>query len=451
MLKRCLSSPLCILLVGLIACGQSATGPAPQRYTDYLNKLSPELRAKAESLIAQEDELRRVRLVSELARDPANTMDFLIAFYDGEKSARLRQAVVENLGRYNHPKVKAFLEGAITADADANVSKAALERLRVQRNIEMRDLLLKRLETARSQNDAEGLRLLGEEQERWISLLRGTMLPAFLRKPPEIFSVKPENQPIRVLAFGDYGTGSTAQKETAATMLAYHRKSPFDFGVTLGDNFYSVGMASPQDPRWKTWWEEMYAPLGIKFYASLGNHDWGLADSPAAEILYSDKSQSWKMPAPYYTFTAGAVQFFALDTNEMSQAQLAWLKEQLDKSKSRWKIVYGHHPIYSDGEHGDDGRLIKNLLPILEAKADIYLVGHDHIIEHLKPSDTRLHFLIAGGGGAPLYKIKESKRAYFAQSINGFAVLEASVDEIKVRFIGADGKQLYEYPIRKSF
>jgi hypothetical protein len=449
MLKRYLSSPICVLLVAFIACGQNTPSPAQQKYAEYLNKLSPAMREKAEALIGQEEELRRVRLVGELARDAANTMDFLIAVYDSEKSPRLRQAIVDNLGRYNNPKVKTFLERAITADVDATVSKAALERLRVQRNIEMRDLLLKRLETARTQNDAEGVRLLAEEQERWISLVRGTMLPAFLRKPPETFSVKSENQPIRVLAFGDFGTGSTAQKETAAAMLAYHRKTPFDFGVTLGDNFYSVGMVSPQDPRWKTWWEEMYAPLSIKFYASLGNHDWGLADSPAAEILYSDKSQSWKMPALYYTFTAGAAQFFALDTNEMSEVQLAWLKEQLDKSKARWKIVYGHHPIYSDGDHGDDARLIKTLLPILEGKADIYLVGHDHIIEHLKPSDSRLHFLIAGGGGASLYKVKESKRAYFAQSINGFAVLEAGADEIKVRFIGADGKQLYEYPIRK--
>jgi hypothetical protein len=449
MLKYGLSNLIVLLAIALTLYAQSPANPAQEKYAGYLTKLSPALREKAEALINQTEELPRARLVAELARDAANTADFLIAFYDSEKSPRVRQAVVDNLGRQNTPQIRAFLERAVTADLDANVSKAALERLRIQRNIELRELLLKRLETARAQNDAAGLRLLGDEQERYISLVRGTMLPAFLRKPPELFSVKPDGQSIRVLAFGDFGTGSTAQKETAAQMLAYHRKSPFDFGVTLGDNFYSLGMASPQDPRWKTWWEEMYAPLGIKFYAALGNHDWGFADSPAAEILYSDKSQSWKMPAPYYTFTAGAVQFFALDTNDLSEAQLTWLREQLDKSRARWKIVYGHHPVYSDGEHGDDARLIKKLLPILESKADIYLVGHDHIIEHLKPSDSRLHFFIAGGGGAPLYKIKESKRAYFAQSVNGFAVIEASAEEIRVRFIGADGKQLYEYPVRK--
>ena len=54
---------------------------------------------------------------------------------------------------------------------------------------------------------------------------------------------------------------------TAAAMLEFHRKTPFDFGVTLGDNFYDVGMTSPGDARWKTQWEDMYAALGVKFYA----------------------------------------------------------------------------------------------------------------------------------------------------------------------------------------
>ena len=68
---------------------------------------------------------------------------------------------------------------------------------------------------------------------------------------------------------------------------------------------------------------------------------------------------SWRMPAPYYTFTAGPVQFFAMDTNEVSEAQLLWLKDGLANSRARWKLVYGHHPIYSVGAHQDNARLIK--------------------------------------------------------------------------------------------
>src|SRR4029079_11116706 len=166
------------------------------------------------------------------------------------------------------------------------------------------------------------------------------MLPAFMRVTPPIFSLKGESQSIRVLAFGDFGNGSVEQKQVAAAMRKFHVQTPFDFGVTLGDNFYGSGLESVTDSRLKTWWDELYDPMGIKFYATLGNHDWGFADSPAAEILYSKQSPSWRMPAPYYTFTAGAVQFFALDTNEVSEAQLLWLRDELAKSRAHWKLVY---------------------------------------------------------------------------------------------------------------
>jgi len=231
-------------------------------------------------------------------------------------------------------------------------------------------------------------------------------------------------------------------------MLEYHRKSPFDFGITLGDNFYNEGMESPTTTRWKRLWDEHYDPLGIKFYATLGNHDWAGLDSPAAEILYSDRSPTWRMPAPYYTFTAGPVQFFAIDTNEMSVAQLMWLDEELKKSTARWKLVYGHHPIYSDGDHGDDQRMIEKLLPILKGKADAYFAGHDHTLEQIKP-EGGLHFFISGGGGARLYKVKQAPRAVYVQSIHGFCVIEADQTELRVRFIGTDVNQLHENTIKK--
>src|SRR5262245_10604846 len=216
-------------------------------------------------------------------------------------------------------------------------------------NAMMRELLKKRFDLARAGRDASALSELAREDQRWVSLIRGTTLPSFLQVPRPLFSLKAADQPIRVLAFGDYGNGSTIEREVAEAMKRFHQTSPFDFGITLGDNFYSKGMESPTDPRWKTWWDELYDPMGIRIYASLGNHDWGFADSPAAEVLYTQKSPSWRMPATYYSFTAGSVQFFALDTNEIPELQMQWLNKELDASKALWKVVYGHHPIFSAG------------------------------------------------------------------------------------------------------
>src|SRR5262249_31013453 len=133
-------------------------------------------------------------------------------------------------------------------DPDPGVALRALERLRVQYARELAALLEQRVERARAAGDEADLRQLAPEHERWISLVRGTMLPAFLRAAPPVFAVKTEGQPIRVLAFGDFGNGSNEQRQVAAAMLTFHRQTPVDFAITLCDNFYNHGMESLADP-----------------------------------------------------------------------------------------------------------------------------------------------------------------------------------------------------------
>ncbi|MGH9846789.1 MAG: metallophosphoesterase, partial [Blastocatellia bacterium] len=281
----------------------------------------------------------------------------------------------------------------------------------------------------------------------------------FLRTPPSLFSLKEAGQPVRVITLGDFGGGAPEnrklageeQKQVAAAMLQAHRQTPFDFGLTLGDNFYPDGMESPSDARWQTQWRELYDPLGLRFYAVLGNHDWHAADSPAAELLYTQQSASWRMPAPYYTYTAGPVQFFALDTNEVSDAQLLWLKSVLEQSRARWKVVYGHHPIYSGGQHVVSQTLIKRLLPVIQDHVDIYLAGHEHDMQHINPEDSKVHFFINGAGGAAIRQTGQKPNSLFALGgTHGFATLEANANTLTMKFIGTDWKTLYEYTLSKN-
>jgi tartrate-resistant acid phosphatase type 5 len=441
-----------LLLAGLPLLERSSPAVALQAIAArqaILDKLHSQFRERGTELLGQSDEKIRARLADDLARlDPVATMEFLLAVLETDASPLVRQRIVDRLGRHPHTRVRQALERVATSDPDVTVSLAALERLRVQRTEEMRQLLWKRMELARANDNGSVSSQLAREDQRWTSLVRGTTLPSFMQVPPPLFSVKALDQPIRVLAFGDFGNGSIQQKEVAEAMQRYHQTQPFDFAITLGDNFYSVGMESPTDPRWKTWWNELYDPLGIKFYVSLGNHDWGSADSPAAEILYAQTSPSWRLPATYYTFTAGAVQFFALDTNEIPEAQLAWLKEELAKSRAIWKLVYGHHPIYSAGMHEDSPRLVKQLLPFLKGRADIFLAGHDHDLQHLKPEGD-VHFFVSGGGGAGIRQPRPGPRSLFAKGVHGFSVLEADAKELSVRFFDRNLSLLYEYVLRK--
>lgn len=446
---------LAVSAVFVVAVGmQPGVGPTmqvgglPQESDPRLEKLPAQLRERGRVILSEQSEFKRARLAAELAQHPASALEFLLSLLATDSSATVRRVIIDTLGRYSHPSVREALTRHAESDPDVRISILALERLHWQVTDDAKRLLTRRLDLARKSGDQAALRLLAEEHERYISLSRGTMLPGFLRVPPPIFSVKPQGSPIRVLAFGDFGVGNENQKQVAGAMGQYHAKKPFDFAITLGDNFYAFGMTSPTDPRWKTWWDELYNPLRVKFYATMGNHDWVLADSPAAEILYSRDSPSWTMPAPYYTFTAGPVQFFALDTNEISEAQLIWLEDQLHKSDARWKVVYGHHPIHSAGAHGDSPALISRLLPVLKGAADAYFAGHDHDLQHLKP-EGGVHFFVSGGGGAGIRPVKPNARSLFARAAHGFAVIEAERDRLNVSLVGTDLAHLYDYSLTK--
>ena len=349
------------------------------------------------------------------------------------------------------PDTVALVERVVTADPDHRTSIAALETLRRARMRTLNTLLTQRVEREKAAGTGTAFQALADEQQRWTNLERGVMLPAFMQEAPPLFAVTPADRPIRVLAFGDFGNGEEPQRALATTLGSYAKEHRFDFGITVGDNFYTTGMHSPGDPRWRTWWEDMYAGLGITFYPTLGNHDWGHPDSPASEILYSAKTKTWQMPAAYYTYTAGSVQFFAIDTMSIasSEKQQAWLDRELQQSKAKFKVVYGHHVIYSGGNYQESESLKAKLLPLLKNRADVYMCGHDHNLQALRP-EAGVHFYVSGGGGAGLYELRQYERSVFASRANGFAVIEADQSRLIVKLVDTTGKTLHEDTIRKD-
>jgi hypothetical protein len=334
---------------------------------------------------------------------------------------------------------------------------AVAEALQQYRSITMRwleDVLTARVAGARAAGHDSLATALAPIQDRAVNLERGLMLPTFLRRSPPVFAKKVSGNAVRVLAFGDFGTASEEQKKAAAAMRSFHAAHRFDFGITLGDNFYTYGLATPSDPRWKTEFEDLYAPMGIEFFPSFGNHDQYDGDAPAAEIARSALSKVWHFPAQFYTYTAGPAQFFAIDTNDPSDVQIQWLKDALDASTAKWKIVYGHFPVFvSVGGRGfwTDSMMLSRVMPALKGRADVFLAGHHHSMQHLAPVDG-VNFFIAGGGGAGSYQVggESDPHIYFAKQENGFAVLDISSTAFGVRFIDKDGKQIYQTTIRKE-
>ncbi len=249
-----------------------------------------------------------------------------------------------------------------------------------------------------------------------------------------------------IIWFGDWGQGTRDQKEVAAGIGSYCKTDGCAFAMTVGDNFYPSGVSSTSDSQWKTKFHDVYDFLGLRFYASLGNHDhYG---NPDAQVAYSRVDSRWMMPAAYYEFTFGDAHYFAIDTEKFTSAQAVWLKTKLDSSKSTWKIVYGHHPIYSSGKHGNTKSLIRDLLPILRNRADMYLAGHDHHKEAIR-AESGVNFFISGAA-AENRGVQKGKNTVYASSTLGFSHLLVQGANARIRFLDKTGKVEWETILNKT-
>jgi 3',5'-cyclic AMP phosphodiesterase CpdA len=191
---------------------------------------------------------------------------------------------------------------------------------------------------------------------------------------------------------GDNGTGDTPEYEIGQQMLNWYNRFPFPLVVMMGDNIY--GSDRPQDFVKK--FEAPYKALldkGVKFYASLGNHD------SREQRYYKYFNMDGKL---YYTFKAPKedVRFFALESTYMDPDQMKWIEQELKNAKEHWKIVFFHHPLYSSGRtHGSQLKLREALEPLfIQYTVTLVLNGHDHTYERIKPQNG-IQYFVEGTSG----------------------------------------------------
>lgn len=271
-------------------------------------------------------------------------------------------------------------------------------------------------------------------------------------------------QELAFLVVGDWGDDRSHKtaREVARAMGAIGERNDIAFVISTGDNFYESGVDSISDDKWQTTFEAIYdAPaLQMPWYAVLGNHDYG--GSAQAQIDYSKKSRRWTMPDRYFqidrTFAGGRADFFFLDTQRMkgdtlldmmlhldAERQLLWLDAALTESPAPWKIVVGHHPIFSGGRHGDSRFLAKSLKPILDRHGvSLYLCGHDHHLEALRSEKVRY---FVSGAGSRSRKPKAHPKSLFASPSPGFLLVRLSKKGGTASFYDKDETLLYSQPL----
>ncbi|MGH8176355.1 MAG: metallophosphoesterase, partial [Steroidobacter sp.] len=206
-----------------------------------------------------------------------------------------------------------------------------------------------------------------------------------------------------------------------------------DFAAMLGDNIYPDGATGGADGRDAERFRDLFitpfAPLAngrvdFRIYTVLGNHDWNTSREGAiAQVRFLETTPPFYMDGLFYRVkppaARGEVEIFAIDTEVLlsavtvRKAQLAdagsemqtdeleppepwavpqseaerniarWLDDALKSSTARWKIVLGHHPLWStSGSKFEQARALRQLiLPSLCRYADAYLAGHEHTLE----------------------------------------------------------------------
>jgi tartrate-resistant acid phosphatase type 5 len=275
---------------------------------------------------------------------------------------------------------------------------------------------------------------------------------------------------LRLMVVGDAGATHSALR---AGMLAVQHDHRVDAILLVGDNFYPCGIHGLDDPQW-TKITQHFGPVGVPIYPILGNHDYGdpqLHDGtlttcgetdPEAEIDEQRLIPEWHFPARSYALRSPLVDIIMLDTQPIASGfdgsfrgsataadEIAFLEQQLEASHAPWRIVAGHHTIYSSGEHGRTNDSLRSnmreLLPLLrspETEADLYICGHDHDLELIGDRDARVRplFLISGAGsGLDSMKTRsgvEPATIWPAplRSIIGFAVIDITPLQLSVTF-----------------
>lgn len=195
------------------------------------------------------------------------------------------------------------------------------------------------------------------------------------------------------------------------------------------------------------YWQETFNGLdsigqSLPVLTVTGNHDYlkGLIYKLERRfsLIHSYFLNSMVGENQVYTQRMNDVQFFLLDSNReffYLYTQRQWLKQQLEASDAKWKIVVLHHPLYSI--RGKNNNLIQRWMfddLIREYDVDLVLQAHEHAyarmtahnsdnqpvapvytVSHLSPKNYRIEFSDMfdkfGSGSRYYQKVETSENA----------------------------------------
>ncbi len=253
-----------------------------------------------------------------------------------------------------------------------------------------------------------------------------------LKEPTEVYSFRTMPKPggnFRFVVYGDnrgalFGEQENHKKVVAAILNI--SPQPL-FVLNPGDLVFSGKMITTQGPdatikdEWQLFFD-VIKPLASHsaYYPVFGNHDTDTSSEKTKVFSVFFPVFGNNPDASYYSFDAGSLHFIVLNSEinySQGSAQYNWLKADLESIKSETKFVIAniHKPPYTiSATHSSDVNIRSELVPLLEEhRVDIMFNGHNHQYERTKMIKGGVEdtlngtiYIVAGGGGAPLYDCK---------------------------------------------
>lgn len=280
------------------------------------------------------------------------------------------------------------------------------------------------------------------------------------------------------LSIGDWGRGGKGGQEiTAPPLAAWARATKSSFVVSVGDNVYvdGVPMGSSKeetDALMRSFFTDVYtdpALATLPFYAIFGNHDYR-GNVPAQVEWKGDPrwrpgfnfTKRWKVGggvgegggcvSAVFTDTSPLIKSYAEGEKSNKHPQLkanvkaadkegivAWTLGAIAKAGTSGcsaVLVFGHHPLYSAGEHSNSPDLISLYhTPLEEAGVDAYIAGHDHLLGHSRVPGGGVEHVLTGGGSEVRPTLVPGAETLWVAPIRGFTVHSINATHMATSYV----------------
>jgi hypothetical protein len=253
--------------------------------------------------------------------------------------------------------------------------------------------------------------------------------------------------PFRFFVFGDTRTRHDMHRRVIEAVV---KAGTPDFVIHTGD-LVADGNDSAM---WPVFFDiERDLLRQAAFFPSLGNHERNSKE-------YYD---FFRVETPYYSFNWGNAHITVLNTDFGNTAsspfareafwteQTKWLEDDLAANqKMDYRFVVGHHPPMSAVSSRQEFNLrMQALIPMFEKQnVTAGFFGHDHNYQHYLKNG--IHYVITGGGGAPLYDVNKPDPQTTVKVVSTENFVTVSVDgkTAKVQAQALDGKILDEFELK---